>query len=386
MHSSSLLLRRLGLTVITLWLVGSTSAQTMEEQVREAVDRLPHPQSPAEFQAAPALPCLCQGNTQICWSFATCSFLESEMARLKLPSVRLSVIYPAYCQYVEKARQFVRTRGKSRFAPGGLFSGVLDTCRQYGAMPASVYEELPGSKAFDHSRLYAELGDYMLEVRLRGRWDERRVLAHVKAILNRHLGEPPQSFRFNGKDYTPKSFLAEVVRLPWSEYLMVTSFESAPFNTFTELEVPDNWRHNTNFFNVPLPVFYEAFKGALRGGFTVAVSMDDTEPSYRTTARYCVIPEFDLPAGDVTQAARELRFRDGATDDDHAIHIIGWGKVGGEDWFLAKDSGKGAWRLGNQGEVFLHGDYVKLKVLAFIVHRDGVTQVTALLPPSSRRQ
>jgi hypothetical protein len=33
---------------------------------------------------------------------------------------------------------------------------------------------------------------------------------------------------------------------------MLTSFESAPFNTFTELKVPDNWRHNTNFFNIPL--------------------------------------------------------------------------------------------------------------------------------------
>jgi len=385
MQSGMSFMARFGLCLLVPWLLGPASAQTMEEQVRAAVERMPHPKSAAELQAASSLKCLNQGNTQICWSFATCSFLESEMTRLKLPSARLSVMYPAYCQYVEKAREFVRTRGKSRFAPGDLFSGVFEVCRQYGAMPASVYEELPGSKAFDHSRLYAELGDYMQEVRLRSRWDERRVLAHVKAILNRHLGKPPGSFRFNGKEYTPKSFLAEVVRLPWSEYLMVTSFESAPFNTFTELEVPDNWRHNANFFNVPLPVFYEAFKGALRSGFTVAVSMDNTEPSYRTTARYGVIPEFDLPAGDVTQAARELRFRDGGTDDDHAIHIIGWGSVGGGDWFLAKDSGKGAWRLGNQGEVFLHGDYVKLKVLAFIVHRDGVPQVTAPLPPAGGR-
>jgi bleomycin hydrolase len=148
--------------------------------------------------------------------------------------------------------------------------------------------------------------------------------------------------------------------------------------------VPDNWRHNTNFFNVPLPVFYEAFKGALRSGFTVAVEMDNTEPSYRATARYCVIPEFDVPAGNVTQAARELRFRNGATEDDHAIHIVGWGNVGGADWFLAKDSGKGAWRLGNRGEVFLHGDYVKLKVLAFIVHRDGVPQVSRLSPAGGK--
>ncbi len=205
-------------------------------------------------------------------------------------------------------------------------------------------------------------------------------MSRVREILNRHLGEPPRTFSFNGQSYTPKSFLAEVVRLPWPDYVRVTSSESAPFNTFTALRVPDNWPHHTNFFNVPLPVFYDAFKTALRSGFTVAVEMDNSEPSYETTGRYCFIPNFDLPPRDITQAARELRLLDGATSDDHAIHITGFASVGGEDWFLAKDSWKAAWRDGNQGDLFLQGAYVKLKVLAFIVHRDGVPQVKALLP------
>ena len=160
--------------------------------------------------------------------------------------------------------------------------------------------------------------------------------------------------------------------MPWDEYLMVTSFESAPFNTFMELKVPDNWRHNTNFFNVPLTVFYQSFLGALKAGYSVAVSVDTSEPSYETTGRYCLVPDFDIPPPQITQAARELRFVNGATSDDHAIHIIGCGTFGGEDWFQAKDSWKVAWRNGNKGDLFLHSSYVKLKVLAFVVHRDGV--------------
>jgi len=70
---------------------------------------------------------------------------------------------------------------------------------------------------------------------------------------------------------------------------MVTSFQYAPFNTFTELKVPDNWEHNTNFFNLPLPAFYDAFKGALGAGYSVAVSIDTTEPSYKVTGKYCVV-------------------------------------------------------------------------------------------------
>jgi bleomycin hydrolase len=355
-------------------------AQTMQDQLHQALDKVPHPLSAADFQSVPHLACLNQGKTFVCWSFATCSYLESEMARLKLDSVRLSVTYPVYCAYLEKARRFVRTKGGSRFAAGDLFTGVFDVCREYGAVPASIYEKASGGGAFDHTGLYAETDSFIQRVKLEGNWDEATVLAGLRKVLNRHLGEPPETFAYNGKTYTPKTFLAEVVRLPWKEYLMLTSFESAPFNTFTELKVDDNWRHNTNFFNVPLPVFYDGLKRALRAGFSAAIDFDNTEPSYQITGRYCIIPEFDLPASQVSQAAREMRFRDGGTSDDHAIHMIGHKEFQGEDWFLAKDSGKGAWRNDNQGVLLLHGPYVKLKVLAFLVHRDAVPQVTAILP------
>ena len=386
MQSGVALSKRLYLSILALSLLATAPAQTVQQQLLGALDKTPHPKNAADFQSAASLPCLNQGKTLVCWSFATCSFLESEMARLKLPSVRLSAAYPVYCGYLEKARRYVQTKGASRFSCGDIFTGVPDACREYGAMPAAVYDKRSAEGVFDQTRLYVELEDYMQEVTLRGQWDEARVLSGVRKLLNRHLGEPPKTFSYEGATYTPKSFLAQVVRLPWNDYLMLTSFESAPFNTFTELKVPDNWRHNTNFFNVPLPVFYDALKGALRAGFTAALDLDTSEPSYETTGRYCFIPDFDIPAAQITQAARDLRFLNGATSDDHAIHLIGWASISGEDWFLAKDSGKVAWRDGNQGALFLHSGYVKLKVLAFLVHRDGVPQATALLPALTQRR
>jgi len=113
----------------------------MQDKTREALATVPHPKSATDFQPVPHLACLNQGRTYVCWSFATASFLESEMARLKLESARLSVIYPVYCGYLEKARRFVRTQGESRFAAGDLFTGVFDVCREYGAMPAAVYDK-----------------------------------------------------------------------------------------------------------------------------------------------------------------------------------------------------------------------------------------------------
>jgi bleomycin hydrolase len=380
MQSGVLLIKRFSWSVLALGLIAPVQAQSMREELLESLKKIPHPNSAADFQPVPSLPCLNQGKTLVCWSFATTSFLESEMARLKLEPVRLSVMYPVYCAYVEKARRFSQTKGGSRFAQGDLFTGVPDACREYGAMPASVYDRPSDGGVFDQTRLYADLEHFIQEVKLQGNWDEARMLSRVKKILNRHLGEPPKTFSYKGTTYTAKSFLAEVVRLPWTDYVMITSFESAPFNTFTELKVPDNWRHNTNFLNVPLPVFYDALKGALHAGFSAAIDLDTSEPSYENTGRYCLVPDFDIPAGQITQAARELRFLNGATSDDHAIHMIGCNTFGGEDWFLAKDSWKVAWRDGNQGALFLHSSYVKLKVLAFLVHRDGVPQVMALLP------
>jgi bleomycin hydrolase len=380
MQSGARLAKRLCWFVIALGLVSQAPAQSAREQFMAALDKTPHPGGPADFQPVANLPCLNQGKTFVCWSFATTSFLEAEMARLKRPPVRLSVMYPVYCAYVEKARRLVETKGASRFSSGDLFTGVPEACRVYGALPASVYDKPGDGGVFDQTRLYADLDSFVQETRLRGKWDEPRVLSEVKKILSRHLGEPPRAFPYEGKTCTPKSFAAEVAGLPWDDYLMITSFESVPFNTFTELKVPDNWRHNTNFFNVPLPVFYDALKGALRAGFSAAIDLDNSEPSYDITGRYCLVPDFDIPAGQINQAARELRFLNGGTSDDHAIHMIGFGNFGGEDWFLAKDSWKVAWREGNQGQLFLHSSYVKLKVLAYLVHRDGVPQLTALLP------
>jgi len=163
-------------------------------------------------------------------------------------------------------------KGDSRFSPGDLFTGVLETCQEYGALPASAYDQETARQLPDQRRLYAELDKLTKEWRRKNEWDEEAAVSSVKPVLNRYLGAPPATFLFKGQTYTPTSFRDQVVKLPWQDYVMLTSFKTAPFNTFTDLKVPDNWRHNTNYFNVPLPAFYDAFKHALQTGFSVVVS------------------------------------------------------------------------------------------------------------------
>lgn len=376
-------LRFLGLAAVLTLSSAALSAQSLEEALQEAISKLPRPEATSDFKPVPHLSPLNQDSTLICWSFSTSSFLESEMERLGMDPVRLSVVYPVYYVFVEKAKRYIQTRGASRFAPGDLFTGVLDIVRTYGAIPADAYgNKVEGSNTFNHNALYRELSQLMERVKREGLWNENNVLPQVKRILNRHLGTPPSKFVWKGSSYSPQTFVRDVVKLPWDEYVLVTSFQYAPFGMKTELKVPDNWRRNDAYLNVPLDVFYNSLKDALQSGFSAAIDADISEPSYERTKRYAFIPPYDMPANAITQEAREFRFVTGATTDDHLVHAIDYRSFDGEEWFLIKDSWRTAWEPGSsRGYMFFHGSYVKLKVLAYLVHREAVPSVMRAMEP-----
>ena len=58
MQLGSLNIKRFGPSVLVLFLLASAPAQTMQQRLLQALDKLPHPKSAADFQAAGSLPCL----------------------------------------------------------------------------------------------------------------------------------------------------------------------------------------------------------------------------------------------------------------------------------------------------------------------------------------
>ena len=345
----------------------------LRQKAADELRKIPRPHSTGEFKAIPHLPPMNQDTTNACWSFSTLSFVESEMLRLGRPKVRLAVMFPVYYGFLEKARYFVTTKGSSRFAPGDLFSGVLEIIRKYGIVPQSVYRgQTRSCRTYNHSNMETELSQFMQRVKELELWDEEIVVAGVRKILDKYMGAPPRNFTFNGKTYTPQSFRDQVVNLPWDEYVAVTSFLYEPYGRFIELKVPDNWAHRKNYFNVPLPLFYSALISAVRRGYSAAIDADISEPGRLGKKDVSFIPSFDLPAAAIDEYARELRFVNKATTDDHLMHIVGYKKVAGQDWFLVKDSWRSAWYGQQKGYFFFHGDYIRLKVLAYLVHREAV--------------
>jgi bleomycin hydrolase len=116
-------------------------------------------------------------------------------------------------------------------------------------------------------------------------------------------------------------------------------------------------------------------KKALKAGYTIAVGGDVSEAGFLRDKNAAVIPSFDIPSAAIDENARQFRFSNETTTDDHGMHIVGYLEKDGVTWFLVKDSGSGSRTGGmeknkNFGYYFFHEDYVKLKMMDFMVHKD----------------
>jgi len=320
-----------------------------------------------------------QGNTNTCWCFCTTSFYESEIYRLTKREIKLSEMFTVYHEYIERTKRFVRERGNSAFAEGSESNAVARMWKMYGIVPEDAYPGLkPGQPFHDHSKMYEELNKYMQSVKTSGAWNEEEVVSTVKSIMNNFIGEPPKTVNVDGKQFTPKEYLEKVVRLNLDDYIDVMSLMEKPFYQFVEYEVPDNWWHSKDYYNVPLADWMKAIKSAIRNGYTVCIGGDVSEAGIYGNVGLAVVPSFDIPSSYINDDARQFRFSNGTTGDDHGIHIVGYTEKDGKDWYLIKDSGSGSRNNTHPGYYFYDEDFVKLKMLSFMVHKDAVKDVIKL--------
>jgi len=336
------------------------------------------PASLEEFVQHFHFPPIRQYRTGTCWCFSTTSFLESELKRLGRGEIKLSEIYTVYWGYVEKARRFIREKGKSFLGEGSEHNAVIARMKQYGAVPAEAYSGLlPGQTEHDHSKLFREIKNYLEFCRENEYWDEEKAIGYVKSILNKYLGPPPEKISVNGQEMTPKEYLDQVLQLPLDDYVCFISFKYLPFYTKGEFKVPDNWWHSQDYYNIPLDEFYNTILNSLKNGYTVALGGDVSEPGIYGAEDVAIVPSFDILPSLIDQDSREFRFSNETSFDDHAIHAVGYCQHGDHTWFLIKDSGGGAHRGQFKGYYFYRDDYVRLKMLNFMVHKDAVADLLA---------
>ena len=333
------------------------------------------------YQQEWRLPPVSQGNTNTCWCFSTTSFFESEVHRLTGQEIKLSEMYTVYWEYIERAVRFVRERGNSAFAEGAEANAVVRDFKKYGIVPREVYDGMePGRKFYSHEKMFGELKSYMEALKTTNGWDENQVVATVKSILDHYMGTPPEKFTWKGKEYTPKEFLSSVLKLQMDDYVDILSYLQQPFWQKVEYEVPDNWWHSKEYHNVPLEAFYGIIKRSIQRGYSIAIGGDTSEPGIVGDEDIAVIPTFDIPGPFIDQYSREMRFSNRTSTDDHGIHIVGYTSLNGTEWFLIKDSGRGGHRGLFKGYIFYRADYIKLKMLTIMVHKDMASDLLKKFP------
>lgn len=326
------------------------------------------PDTITQFTRAWYNPPVSQGNTGTCWSFSTTSYFESEIYRVTGRKIKLSPIYTAYWEYVEKARRFVQERGDSEFGEGSEANAVMRIWKKYGIVPLEDYTGLQEGQEFhDHRALFKEMRDYLQSVKTNNAWNEDAVTATIKSILNHYLGLPPVKIKYDGDTLTPLEFVKDIVKLDLDEYVDFMSLMEQPYYAKAEYKVPDNWWHSKEYYNIPLDDFMMILKRAVRKGYTVDLGGDVSEPGLESHAEVAIVPTFDIPVEYIDENARQFRFSNKSTTDDHGIHLVGYMEKDGKDWYLIKDSGSGSHNGKNFGYYFYHEDYIKLKMMNIMV-------------------
>jgi len=327
-------------------------------------------------------PSISQGSAGTCWDFSTTSFYESEMKRLFNKEVKISEAFTFYCEYILKAEGFVESRGQTIFEEGSEGNAVARIYKRFGAMPWSVYNGLNGNKFHSHDKMYAEMNNYLKSVKNNNAWDKATVISTIKSIMNHYVGVPPTSFKVDGKEYTPKTYLKDYLKLNPDDYVEILSYKQAPYYKQCSYEVPDNWWNSDEYYNVPLDVFMKALKNAIKKGYTMSIGGDVSEAGFLNSKgepNVAIIPDFDIPSEYINEDARQFRFSNRTTTDDHGMHLVGYYEKDGKTWYLIKDSSSGSRNndvnAPEFGYYFFSEDYIKLKMMGFTVHKDAVKDI-----------
>lgn len=334
-----------------------------------------------EFQTVKDLECepvISQGQTGTCWSFSSTSFLESEIYRTTGKRVDLSEMYNVRHTYPKKAWNYIMRQGNAQFGEGGLNHDVINSAREAGIVPVSAFPGMAeGAKMHNHSEMVKELEALVKENAKKpsADWKDK-----VNAILDKYMGKDVVAFNYEGKSYTPKSFL-EMTKLKLSDYVTITSFTQAPFYSDFVLDIPDNFS-NGKMYNVPLDEFVANVDNALDKGYTLALDADVSEKTFSGKSGLAVIPQNETdekailseikPEKQITQQYRQAEFENFNTTDDHLMHIVGKVKdQKGNVYYKVKNSW-GTQNVANGGFVYMSVPYLRLKAISVLVHKNAL--------------
>lgn len=306
-----------------------------------------------DLKVAQMTPVKDQHRSGTCWCFSSLSWLESEILKNGGKEIHLSEMWIVRNIYFEKAIKYVRLHGALNFAVGGAAGDVIHGIKKYGIVPHEVYTGFNyGTDKPHFNEIDAVLKSYVDAIikapnkKLTTAWQDG-----LNAILDAYFGEMPETFVWEGKEYTPHTF-AESLPINIDDYVSLTSFTHHPFYEQFVIEVPDNWRWEASY-NLPLDELMQTVDYAIENGYAIEWATDVSEKGFSRTKAVGVIPDearddlggteaerwgrqteaekeaalysFDKPVKEleITQQMRQVAYDNYETTDDHGMVIVG---------------------------------------------------------------
>ena len=344
-----------------------------------------------------------QNRSGTCWDYSTLSYFESEILKATGKTYDLCEAFVANKTYMDRAVQVVRLHGDCQFAQGGSAYDVLHVLKNQGICPEDAMPfpgSLYGDSLNNFNEFFGQLEPYVAGIakstanKISSQWK-----VGLQGILDAYLGQCPEKFTYEGKEYTPKSFAASL-GLNFDDYVTITSYSHHPYYTQYAVEVQDNWR-NPLSWNLPMEDMARILENAVMNGYTVAWGGDVSEPGFTRKglayfvdtkkaeglsgsdmARWlklspakrtnlidslgCKVPELEP-----TAEQRQQRFDNWELTDDHGMLIFGIAKdQHGKEYYMVKNS----W--GETGDYmgiwYMTKNYIVANTMDFMVNKNAI--------------
>jgi len=344
-----------------------------------------------------------QNRSGTCWCYSTLSFFEAEILKATGKTYDLCESFVENKTYMDRAIQVVRYHGDCQFAQGGSSEDVLATMKQHGICPDDAMPfpgSLYGDSLNNFNEFFSVLEPYVEAVskstakKISSQWK-----VGMQGILDAYLGECPEKFTYEGKEYTPKTF-CESLGINLDDYVSITSYTHHPFYTAFAVEVQDNWRFPLSY-NLPMDEMMQVIDNAVMNGYTIAWGGDVSEEGFTrsglayaidgeaakslagsdmarwlkltATKRKNVIDSLGCTVPEITptQELRQERFDNWELTDDHGMLIYGIAKdQNGKEYYMVKNSWgesgdyKGIW--------YMTKSFIAANTMDFLINKNAI--------------
>lgn len=338
------------------------------------------------IKVIPSTPVKNQAMTGTCWCFSSTSLVESQCLKNNLGDLDLSEMYSVRNTYIDKAKNYLLRQGKAQFGEGALGHDLVNAISKYGAMPEEVYSGLKqGQTQHNHSTLVSSLKNYLDTVLRMANVPADWQTGYTK-ILDSMLGAPPEKFKYQGKEYTPKSFAETVLKFNADDYVYITSFTHHPYYAPFIIEVPDNFS-NGAYYNLPLDEMLQVTKDALNSGYSVMWDADVSNEGFQqkmgAAVNFVNLPgnlkrKGDLLSGEAKEGKwdatiRQQLFENLTTQDDHLMHIVALEKTKtGATFFRVKNSWGDVGPY--HGYINVSEGYFAINTITLIIPKAGINK------------